>query len=120
MRLFRYRRFNPAFLHSELEGKVHVWHLDEQNDPFEGQFRYITEPTVEGILHQPVELLRCEVVLFPRLHPPRRLVGIAIEESHHGTNRSFEPELLAAGKKIVALLQRVEGEELELGRCEEL
>lgn len=50
MRLFRYRRFNPAFLQSELEGKVYVWHLDEQNDPFEGQFRCVTAPTVEGIL----------------------------------------------------------------------
>ena len=53
MRLFRYRPFNPEFLKSELSSdQVYLWHLDDQNDPFEGRFQYQYDISVDSILRQ--------------------------------------------------------------------
>jgi hypothetical protein len=49
MRLFRYRSFKPDFIDAEVDGDVYLWHLDDQNDPFEGQVRYDTAPSVDAI-----------------------------------------------------------------------
>lgn len=49
MRLFRYRFFRPEFIDAEVGGEVYLWHLDDQNDPFEGQVRYDTAPSVDAI-----------------------------------------------------------------------
>jgi len=49
VRLFRYRTFKPEFVQAEVEGKVYLWHLDDQNDPFEGQVRYNAAPSADAI-----------------------------------------------------------------------
>ena len=50
MRLHRYREFKPKFLRDEIvAGKVYLWRLDDQNDPFEGRFSCDLDGSLDAI-----------------------------------------------------------------------
>ncbi len=67
-------------------------------------------------LHQPIKLLRRELLLFTLFHQACGGVGVTLLDLHQRPNRSFAPEAEAIGKRFTTFGECVERQKLQLRR----